>query len=102
MKINSYGTECDRIRKFHYSDILVTMHLYNKPKNKKGSKIMIQGSKQTVLCSFVFDELPVIYKIVCEKANLTLQVKSSVENHVTQAKRPTRAVKRLPMFTPIA
>ena len=46
--VNPNGTECDRSWKvLHGADekIEITIHIYNNPKNKKGSKIMLQGSK---------------------------------------------------------
>ena len=67
VRTNGWGTVCDRIWKVLYMNIELTIHMYNKPKNKKGSKLMIQGSKQALLCSYVFDELPGIYKMVCER-----------------------------------
>ena len=51
LKINSHGTECDRSWKIAYAGIEITLHIYNNPKNKKGSKLMIQGSKQSLMCS---------------------------------------------------
>ena len=53
-----------------YGSIDITIHIYNNPKNKKGSKLMLQGSSQTLLCSYVFDELPKIYKVVCESISI--------------------------------
>lgn len=46
-----------------------TVHFYNhnKPKDKKQSKFLIQGGIQSVICEFVFCELPKIYKLVCLK-----------------------------------
>ena len=63
--INSSGTECDRFWKLYHAGIEITMHIYNNPKNKKGSKLMLQGSSQSVLCQYVFEELPKMYKLVC-------------------------------------
>ena len=127
IKTNSLGTEYDKIWKVQFSGTVLTLHLYNKPKNKKGSKLMIQGSKQSILCSYVFDELPRIYKSVCETAPKAIinkvksikkssqsvvkcvqcsfkgdlnQIKVHIQNNHTM--RPRRAVKRLPLFTPIS
>ena len=64
---NTHGTECDRLWKVIYGageKVEITIHLYNNPKNKKGSKLMIQASRQSIICSYVFDELPRIYKQV--------------------------------------
>ena len=44
---NTRGTEYDRYWKTKYgldTVIELTIHIYNKPKNKHGSKILIQGS----------------------------------------------------------
>ena len=65
VKINDKGTECDRNWKYMYGDVELTIHIYNKPKNKKVSKILIQGRSQSAICSYVFEELPRIYKDVC-------------------------------------
>ena len=54
--------------------IEITLHFYNhnKPKDKKQSKMLVQGSVQSAICDFVFGELPNIYKMVCSR-KLTLQ-----------------------------
>ena len=53
--------------------------MYNKPKNKQGSKLMLKGSRQSLIYSYVFDELPKIYKLVCynkpPKIEATLKAK---------------------------
>ena len=56
--INAHGTECDRIWKVSYNNIEITIHMYNKPKNKKGSKLMLQGGIQSMICSYVFMNFP--------------------------------------------
>ena len=49
----------------------ITVHIYNKPKNKKASKLLIQGGSKALICVFVFTVLPIIYKTVCEnKSNM--------------------------------
>ena len=126
VKINDQGTECDRHWKVHYAGIDITLHIYNKPKNKKGSKLMLQGSRQSVLCAYVFTELPKIYKLVCANKPNKLQInngsgrkigkplvkceKCKYKSTLIQMKmhmktvhgnRPTRASKRLPNFTPV-
>ena len=55
---NSLGTICDRYWKFKFGQtaIDITVHLYIKPKNKTGSKLMIQGSAQSLVCDYVFNE----------------------------------------------
>ena len=72
---NQQGTECDRHWKILYSGVQLTLHLYSNPKNKKGSKLLLQGGSQSLLCSYVFDELPNIYKLVCENKPLSLRMK---------------------------
>ena len=44
----------------------ITLHFYNhnKPKDKKQSKMLIQGPVQSLICDFVFGKLPDIYKLV--------------------------------------
>ena len=67
VSINQHGTECDRLWKVMFKAVEITIHLYNNPKNKKGSKLMLQAGKQSVICSYVFDELPRIYVEVCKR-----------------------------------
>ena len=87
---------------------------------------MLQGNRQSVICAYVFDELPEIYKKVCDnkpnavengevkkkgekplvkcdqcrfKSNM-MQMKMHIRN-VHEIKQ-RKASKRLPVFTPIA
>ena len=39
---------------------------------------MLQGSKQSLICSFVFDELPQIYKMVCDKKPKKIDHKNKI------------------------
>ena len=123
--INANGVECDRSWKVSYTQqktIEITIHIYKNPKNKTGSKLVLQGSVQSMICSYVFNELPMIYKMVCEtrpkfledkvkgkhealvkcdqcrfKASM-IQMKMHIKNiHI---KKPVRASKRLLAFTP--
>ena len=127
--VNSHGTECDRHWKVSYGNerrIDITIHIYNNPKNKKGSKLMLQGSIQSLICAYVFNELPRIYKHVrltkpkpledkqkkkqstpgkamvkcdqCRFKSTMLQMKMHIKN--IHSKKPTRASKRLPVCTP--
>ena len=70
---NPNGTECDRLWKIMFGqngrNIEITIHFYNhnKPKDKKQSKILIQGAVQSLICEYVFCELPKIYKMVSER-----------------------------------
>ena len=131
VRTNTHGTELDRIWKVPYTEektIDITIHIYNNPKNKKGSKLMLQGSIQSMICSFVFNELPRIYKTVCERKpkplggeakknpktpgkplvkcdkcrfkSTMIQMKMHMKNIHTV--KPRRASKRLPVFTPNA
>ena len=131
VKINPQGTECDRWWKVEYGQerkIDITIHIYIRPKNKKGSKLMIQGSIQSLICSYVFKELPKIYRVVCESKpkqleeeirkqktpgkqmmvkcdqcrfkSSMIQMKMHLKN--VHAKKATRASKRLPVFTPVS
>ena len=79
--INAWGTECDRIWKVKHGNSDITLHIYNKPKNKKGSKLMIQGCRQSLICSYVFDELPKMYKMVCN--NKPVQMEESARGKKT-------------------
>ena len=126
VKRNPAGTECDRMWKVNHHNSEITIHIYNKPKNKKGSKLMLQGSPQSVICGYVFEELPKVYKIVLENKPMKLrnvskvgqstpvrttvkcdkcQFKSSMvqmKMHIKNIhmKKATRASKRVPAFTP--
>ena len=64
--VNGWGTQCDRNWKTNHKGIEITVHIYNESKNKKGSKLMVQGSKHSLICSFIFNELPKMYRIACE------------------------------------
>ena len=124
-KMNT-NTECERIWKVSYGNIEkvdITIHLYNNPKNRKGSKLLLQAGKQSVLCSYVFEELPKIYKEVsknkqiflegpkikrvskpvvkCDKCKFKsslIQMKMHMNN--VHSRKPTRAKKRFQDFTP--
>ena len=125
--VNSNGTECDRIWKVSYGTdekVEITIHLYNNPKNKSGSKLLLQAGKQSLLCSYVFEELPKIYKEVsenkpkvleepkikkhakpvvkcdqCKFKSSLLQMKMHVRN--VHTRKPTKVSKRLQNFTPV-
>ena len=62
---NNKGTVGDTYWQFKYSveeqETVITLHIYNKPKNKKSSKLMIQSGNKSLVCIFVFSELPRIY-----------------------------------------
>ena len=104
----------------------ITIHIYKNPKNKTGSKLLLQGSIQSMICSYVFSELPKIYKLVCDtkpkfledevkrkpktpvkalvkcdkcrfKSSM-IQMKMHIRNIHT--KKPERTSKRLMAFTP--
>ena len=119
------GTECERIWKVNHGGIDITLHIYDKPKNKKGSKLMLQGGSQAVLCSYVFKELPRIYKVVTTKIPSIPQFSKKVSRKSTQlavkcekcnykstliamkmhmkgvhGPKPSKASKRLHNFTP--
>ena len=73
VRLNNKNTVCDRIWKVMFSSgdtkTELTVHFYNhnKPKDKKQSKILVQGSTQSAICDFVFGELPHIYEMVLTK-----------------------------------
>ena len=76
------GTESDRMWKIFFVDIEITLHFYNhnKPKHKKQSKMLLQGSNQALLCDFVFEQLPNIYKMVSAR-------KESIQTPLRKSKR---------------
>ena len=67
--VMSSGTESDRFWKIPFEEIEITLHFYNhnKLKDKKQSKMLVQGSDQALICDFVFNQLPNIYKMVSSK-----------------------------------
>ena len=79
---NDKGTECDRFWKFEYKyeehTTEITLHIYNKPKTKKSSKLLIQGGSQSLICLFVFSELPRIYKDVSNIEELNVVTRGNV------------------------
>ena len=56
----------------------ITLHIYNKPKTKKSSKLLIQGGSQSLICLFVFSELPRIYKDVSNREELNVVTRGNV------------------------
>ena len=110
--------------KLGYNGIIITLHIYNKPKNKKGSKLMLQGKMQSVLCTYVFQELPKLYKSICtnnirkylpikqgdkprkpevkcEKCQYrSTLIQMKMHMKTVHGPRPARASKRLLNFTP--
>ena len=123
---NNEGTICDVLWKFAYEDSgqksTLTLHIYNKPVTKKESKILVQGRVQSLTCLYVFSVLPKIYKKVCEQRPKSIigerrskpDVKCEkckftapmieMKMHLKRAHgpKPSKALKRLPNFTPAA
>ena len=87
---------------------------------------MLQGSCQSVLCSYVFGELPKIYKLVCANKPKVLEpnkrsvikpakpdvkcekckykstmIQMKMHMKTVHGNKPVRASKRLPNFTPL-
>ena len=60
------GIEVSRLWRIPYEGYELTIHLYKKPKTTKVSKFLVQGGNHVAKYSFVFSELPIIYKRVCE------------------------------------
>ena len=77
VKVAATGTESDRIWKITYiNNMDITLHFYNhnKPKDKKQSKILVQGGNHSLLFEFVFGELPKIYGMVISKQTNVIPV----------------------------
>ena len=91
---NPNGTECDRMWKVIFGqngqNIELTIHFYNhnKLKDKKQSKILIQGSVQSLICEYVFCDLPQIYKMVSLRKVPYISLRQS------KRKRPTTPIKK--------
>ena len=60
------GTETSRLWRIAYQECELTIHFYKKPKTTKVSKFLVQGGNYMTKYNFVFTELPLIYKQVCE------------------------------------
>ena len=127
---NDRGTVLDTFWKFPFEDegrkIELTLHIYNKPKTKKESKLLIQGGFQPLTCLYVFTELPKIYKKVSkEKPKAINDMRTSpklikptvkceqckfkapliaMKKHIraVHGPKPQRASKRICNFTPIS
>ena len=69
-KNKATGTESGRVWKIQYSQgdnkSELTIHFYNKPLKTKKSKFLVQGGNHATKYLFVFNEMPKIYKMVCE------------------------------------
>ena len=89
------GKEGDRFWKIMFGQddqhVEITLHFYNhnKPRDKKQSKILIQGGVQFLLCEYVFCDLPKIYKMVA-----TQSVPSVSQLRQSKRKRMTTPVKK--------
>ena len=68
IKMNSRSTETDRYWKVKYkhgsNNIELTIHLYMNPKNRTGSKLLVQGSVQSVICAYVFNERNLLLNVI--------------------------------------
>ena len=62
IKTNLKGTETDRYWKIDYDyqheTLEITLHLYMNPKNKKGSKLLVQGGLQAGICAYALMNFP--------------------------------------------
>ena len=69
-KSKTSGTESGRLWKINFKyeeqSCELTIHFYNKPVKSKQSKFLVQGGSMAEKYIFVFDEMPKIYKRVCE------------------------------------
>ena len=87
VKVANTGTESDRIWKITYiNNMEITLHFYNhnKPKDKKQSKILVQGGNQSLLCEFVFGELPKVYRMVTlKKKNMIPILRETKRKRIT-------------------
>ena len=119
------GTETSRLWKIMYEACELTIHFYKKPKTTKVSKFLVQGGNHMAKYSFVFTELPIIYKTVCnakpakiEQDVINVQSPSGVtcdkckfkSNSMIQMKKHIRTIhnprrsqgsKRISSFTPV-
>ena len=72
----SKGTVTDTFWQFTYSaeeaETVITLHIYNKPQNKKKSKLMIQSGNKSLVCIYVFSELPRIFKNISTNSTLIM------------------------------
>ena len=70
------GTETSRLWRIVYQGCELTIHFYKKPKTTKISKFLVQGGNHMKKYCFVFTELPLIYKKVCESKPLKIRNES--------------------------
>ena len=75
-KNRTTGTESGRVWKIDFrhgeQSCELTVHFYNKPVTTKKSKFLVQGGSHTAKYLFVFNEMPKIYKMVCEMKKIKL------------------------------
>ena len=77
------GTEAGRVWKVDYDEgenkAELTIHFYNKPVKSKKSKFLIQGGNHAFKCLFVFNEMPKIYRMVCDMKPKTPKPKPEIQ-----------------------
>ena len=120
------GVEISRLWKISYEECELTVHFYKKPKTTKTSKFLVQGRNHGAKYLFVFTELPIIYKrvcemvpqkvlpvpktmkpisgVICEKCKFSSSSMMQMKKHIMTIHNPNRSTrsKRIANFTPIS
>jgi hypothetical protein len=82
-KNKSCGTEAGRVWKVDVEQeenkAELTIHFYNKPVKSMKSKFLIQGGNHAFKCLFVFNEMPKIYKLVCDMRPKMSKTKTEIQ-----------------------
>ena len=103
-KNKSSGTESGRVWKINYrhdEDITeLTIHYYNKPVKSKKSKFLVQGGSHVSKYHFVFNEMPKIYKMVCDmKPKSPLKLRNEYQCNQCKLRSKTKKDMRVHILT---
>ena len=98
------GTEAGRVWKIKYKheehNSELTIHYYNKPVKSKKSKFLVQGGSHAAKYLFVFNEMPKIYKMVCEmKPSTPMKLKNDYQCNQCKLKSKTKKDMRVHILT---
>ena len=105
MNVNkTSGTEAGRVWKIKYKheehNSELTIHYYNKPVKSKKSKFLVQGGSHAAKYLFVFNEMPKIYKMVCEiKPSTPMKLKNDFQCNQCKLKSKTKKDMRVHIAT---
>ena len=102
-KNKNSGTESGRVWKVDYKqgekNAELTIHFYNKPVKSKKSKFLIQGGNHAFKCLFVFNEMPKIYKMVCDLKPKISKLRTEIQCGQCSVKYKTKKDLRIHFLT---